>query len=153
MTFKSTLFFGVFFIALALTNLNAQNINWHSLPEAEKLQSEQPEKEILVSFYATWCGWCRKMDITTFEDPKVAEYINEHFIPVKFDAEGKEKVNFQGKSYQFVGKDRAGMNSFAYWTLDGRRSYPALAIIDKDGKMQKLLRGYYSKDQILPLLN
>ena len=31
------------------------------------------------------CKWCHKMKTTTLKDPQIANYINEHFIPVKLE--------------------------------------------------------------------
>ncbi len=44
--------------------INAQKINWLSFEEAIALNKKEP-KSILIAVYATWCGWCKKMDKTT----------------------------------------------------------------------------------------
>ncbi len=51
----------------------------------EKAQKEG--KIVLVDAYTTWCGWCKKMDADTYANPQVAKYINEHFVPIKFNPE------------------------------------------------------------------
>src|SRR6187397_3084056 len=66
-------------------------INWISLQEAEKLSKKQPRK-IVVDVYTDWCGWCKKMDKSTFADAKTAAYVNKHYYAVKLDAETKEEI-------------------------------------------------------------
>lgn len=52
-------------------------------------QAEKSHKLVLADFYTSWCGWCKQLDKTTFADPQFMQYVNEHFIPVKLDAEDK----------------------------------------------------------------
>lgn len=44
-------------------------------------------KIVLVDAYTTWCGWCKKMDADTYDNAEVAKYINQYFVPVKFNPE------------------------------------------------------------------
>lgn len=50
-------------------------------------QAEKGHKLVLADFYTSWCGWCKQLDKTTFADPEFMQYVNEHFIPVKLNAE------------------------------------------------------------------
>ena len=40
------------------------------------------------------------MDKKTFANPEIAKYINEKYYAVKFNAEGNEIVNYNGKEYK-----------------------------------------------------
>ncbi|MGV3585410.1 MAG: thioredoxin family protein, partial [Adhaeribacter sp.] len=66
-------------------------INWLSLEEAAVLNKKEPRK-MVIDVYTDWCGWCRKMDQSTFSDPEVADYVNKNFYAVKLDAEGKKPI-------------------------------------------------------------
>src|SRR6187399_1544026 len=68
-----------------------ETINWITLQEAEKLNKKQPRK-IVIDVYTDWCGWCKKMDKSTFADAKTAAYVNKHYYAVKLDAETKEEI-------------------------------------------------------------
>ncbi len=52
-------------------------------------RAEKSHKLVLADFYTSWCGWCKQLDKTTFADPEFMQYVNDHFIPVKLDAEDK----------------------------------------------------------------
>jgi len=74
-------------------------IKWMGMTEA--LAAAAKEKKFIVAdFYTDWCGWCKKMDNTTYTDPAVIKLMNDHFIPVKLDAEGRRKVIYNKKEYR-----------------------------------------------------
>jgi tetratricopeptide (TPR) repeat protein len=41
----------------------------------------------MVDFWAPWCGWCSRLDKTTYADPEVVR-LAEGFVPVKVNTEG-----------------------------------------------------------------
>jgi len=148
---KKTLILTLLF---AFVGLSAQEINWLSLEQAEVEMKKSPEKSLFIDFYTDWCGWCKKMDMSTFIEPEVVNYINQKYLAVKFDAESKEEVNFRGKSYKYVKPQGSykGVNSFAYFSLRGNLSYPAYAVIKNDGKLDRLLLGFMPKEQLIQKL-
>ncbi|RLZ11685.1 thioredoxin family protein [Faecalibacter macacae] len=120
----------------------AQEIKWLSLDEATKVSNANPEKPILFNIYTSWCGYCKKLDKETFVDPTVAKYVNENYIPVKFNAETKEMVSFLGINFTYISAAKA--NYLAYVMTNGRLSYPATVIMDNKGNAEKLIFGYRS---------
>lgn len=145
----------VFSILMLSISLSAQDINWMSLEQAEAEMKNSPEKPLFIDFYTDWCGWCKKMDASTFKEAEVVQHINENYIPVKFDAEMKNDVKFRGKTYKYVKPQTGGrgVHSFAYFSLRGKLSYPAYAVINQDGRLEKLLLGFMPKSQLLENLN
>ncbi len=110
-------------------------INWLTLAELEEKSKKEPRK-VLVDFYTTWCGWCKRMDRDTFQNPEIADYVNENFYAVKFNAETKENVKFKGQEFKFLPIGRKGTNEWAYKTIlgeGGKRGvgYPTLAFLDE----------------------
>ncbi len=60
-----------------------------------KNKAAQEGKLYLVDFVANWCMPCRWMDETTFSDARVAQYLKQHYIPVKVDID-----DFDGYAYK-----------------------------------------------------
>ncbi len=106
------------------SNKTAGPINWLTWDEAIKA-NEKTGKKIFIDFYTDWCGWCKKMDATTFSDPEVAKYINENFYPVKFNAEQKEDIVFQGTTFKYQKGGRRGVHMLAAELLEGKLGYPS----------------------------
>ena len=119
-----------FFLALFLQPITAQDIKWYTWEEAAELNKTNPKK-VFVDVYTDWCGWCKKMDASTFKEPTIVKYLNENFYPVKFNAEQKEQISFNGNDFKFIAQGRRGVHQLAYALLDGRMGYPAFVMLDE----------------------
>ncbi|PCE64277.1 thioredoxin family protein [Sediminicola luteus] len=130
----------------------AQELEWMSWEEAVTMATtEENPKKIFVDVYTDWCGWCKKMDKDTFQNPKVAEYMNAHFYMVKFDAEGKDPIEFQGKTFKFVPSGRRGYHELAAALTNNRLSYPTVVFLDSNLKMLSPVPGYQKVEPFLKI--
>ncbi len=147
-TSKKTFFF-LCFTMMALVS-TAQEVKWLSWNEAAQLAgSEANPKKIFIDVYTDWCGWCKKMDKDTFQNPEVAAYMAENFYMVKLDGEGKEPIEFKGKTYKFVPSGRKGYHEFAAALMQGRMSYPTTIFLDEEMNMLSPVPGYQKPEPFL----
>lgn len=51
------------------------------------------KEPVLLSISAVWCHWCHVMDQNTYGNPQIAEFINQHFIPIRVDADRRPDIN------------------------------------------------------------
>ena len=140
-------------IALIFTlSVSAQEVNWISWNEAHELsQTEKNPKKIFIDVYTDWCGWCKKMDKDTFQNPEVATYMKANFYMVKLDAEGKEDITYNGKTFKFVPQGRRGYHEFAAALLQGKMSYPTVVFLDEKLGMLSPVPGYQKVEPFMQI--
>ncbi|MEM9022560.1 MAG: DUF255 domain-containing protein [Bacteroidota bacterium] len=135
--------------ALSQETATAEEINWMSWEEAVAANKEKPRK-IFVDVYTNWCGWCKKMDASTFKDPDVVQAMNNHYYAVKFNAETKDTLNFRNNNYvNTAPQGKRGTHTFAMALLDSRMSYPSYAILDENFNRVTIIKGYQKKAPFL----
>lgn len=120
-----------------------QQIKWMTFDEA-LIACQKEKKKIVVDIYTDWCTWCKKMDQSTFQNKHIAKYVNEHYYPVKFNAEQQTKILFKGKSYEYVRSAGRGYHELAVELALGRLSYPTVVFLDEDLEVIQALRGFQS---------
>lgn len=126
-----------------------RKVDWLTLDEALERNEKEPKK-IFIDLYTNWCGWCKRMDATTFEDPKVVAYMNQHYYCVKLNAETKDTLTFRNRKYFFKPEYKA--NEFAVLLLKGQMSYPTAVYMEADLDLITPVAGYQTPEQMLPIL-
>ncbi|MCL2682923.1 MAG: DUF255 domain-containing protein [Bacteroidales bacterium] len=133
-------------------------VHWFSFEDALMLNAERvayglPPKKIFVDVYTDWCGWCKRMDATTFTHPVIADKLNTDWIPVKINAERTDTVIIG--SQVFVNENpggRGATHQLAQALLQGQMGYPSIALIDETGRPIEVIPGYKSAPQLEVLL-
>jgi thiol-disulfide isomerase/thioredoxin len=84
--------FGTLAMTLLLTGgpATSAGIKWERSFEEALKKAKATRKPILVDFWAEWCGWCHRLDKTTYVDPVVVRKADE-FVAVKINTEGSRK--------------------------------------------------------------
>ena len=116
-----------------------EKTKWMTLREAsDSLKKEK--RPILVDLYTDWCGWCKVMDKKTYAHKQVSQYLGQKFYAVKIDAESRQAIEWNGKSYPFNAQYKT--NEFALYLTQGQLSYPTTVIIPVDGTAPQAIPGY-----------
>jgi thioredoxin-related protein len=135
-----------FLLPLGISAQSEDQIEWLSWEEA-MVKMEQEPRKLLVNVYTQWCNWCRRMDKKTLEHPEIARYINAHFYAVKFDAEQKQELTYQGQVYKYSKSGTRGYHELAALLLRGRLSYPTFVFLDEEQEMIQSIVGYKTPSQ------
>ncbi len=97
-----------------------QPVQWHEWSEEAFAKAVAQDKPILLDIGAVWCHWCHVMDRESYEDPALAEVVNENFVAIKVDRDERPDVDSR---YQ------AAVQSMA-----GQGGWPLTAVLTPDGK-------------------
>ena len=99
-------------------------------------------KPVIVDVYTDWCGWCKRMDRDVYARSDVSEYLNQHFVMVRLNAESAERVNYAGRSLTA----RALSGSFEV------TGYPTTIFLKPDGTHLVNVPGYIPAENFLKLV-
>ncbi len=127
----STLVFG---LLLALSSVASFALDdrpaWQAWSSSAFEQAKRQGRLVLLDVKAEWCVACRKMDATSFRDPRVLNTLRQHYIPVRADIDREPEIM---KRY-------------------GTRGVPAVVILDGEGREIVQKRGYLEPDWLYWLL-
>ncbi|MFN0215030.1 MAG: thioredoxin family protein [Saprospiraceae bacterium] len=127
-------------------------VNWITLEQAlEKNKTEK--RKIFLDMYTDRCGWCKHMDSTTFVNAAVAKYLNEHFYPVKFNAEQEKDIVFKDKTYKFKKNGTRGYHELAAFWLNNRLSFPTVVFLDENQQVIQPIPGYQDAAKMEAIIN
>ena len=140
-------FLSLLLLLLSFNTSRKEKIKWLSLGELQTAYAKNP-KPIIIDVYTSWCGWCKVMDKNTYSNDKVADYINEHYYAVKFNAESTESVVLGKKKYDYNPAYNA--NGLAVYLLSGRMGYPTTVLMASLDAQPAPLSGYLKPSELEP---
>ena len=100
-----------------------------SLEKAKK-EAKSSGKKIFIDVYTTWCGPCKEMSKTTFQNDEVGDLFNKKFVNLKIDAENDADGAFVSKNFKV-------------------NAYPTLLFLDSEGNLLKKLVGKQSQEKLI----
>jgi len=121
--------------------VDVNTIEWLSIEEALERNEKEP-RLILIDLYTDWCGWCKRMDQTTFKNEDVAKYLGKKYYAVKMDGEFKKPIKVGDQTFKFVDEGRRGYHELAAALMNGQMSYPTIVILGSDLSKLTIAPGY-----------
>ena len=126
---KPSLF--IFFLVSALSYYVDAQVQFETASYFELLEGQELDRPIFIDVYTTWCGPCKQMDKTTFQDESVGTLLNDNFICLKWDA---DDVKYRADAR------RLGVNA-----------YPTYLFLDPTGKLISSPSGYRDATNFMSL--
>jgi thioredoxin-related protein len=103
----------------------AQEVEWRSDYNAARKEAAEKNRPLVVDIGTENCFWCKKLELTTFRDRGIVGLMNDHFIPLKIDANRDSEL----ASALHI------------------QSYPTLVLAAPDGKILGTFQGYQEATQ------
>ncbi|MGV8947598.1 MAG: redoxin domain-containing protein [Lutibacter sp.] len=120
-------------------DINAKDLEGNAI----KL-SDFKGKVILLDFWAIWCHYCHEQNQEEF--PKLKEkYKNEDFVIISYSVDVDKKdweKSSKADKIDWINISNLEGISDKYVTQYGVQGYPTSFIIDKEGKVVKITKGY-----------
>lgn len=111
--------------------LSCKEVYFHDLTFDEALQKARSyNKMLFIDCYTGWCGPCMYMANVIFKEERMADFLNKHFICVKYDMESNEGMEIQKKYHV--------------------QAYPTFIMLNPDGSLRHQFVGGGETDVFIP---
>jgi uncharacterized protein len=100
-----------------------QPIRWHEWGEEAFATAQRENKPMLLDIGAVWCHWCHVMDRESYDDPEIAEIVNQHFIAMKVDRDERPDIDSRYQAAVQAVSGQGGWPLTAFLTPDGKPFY------------------------------
>jgi uncharacterized protein YyaL (SSP411 family) len=97
-----------------------QPVQWNEWGEEAFAIARRENKPILLDIGAVWCHWCHVMDRESYDDPEIAQIINDRFVPIKVDRDERPDIDSR---YQV-----------AISSISGQGGWPLTGFLTPEGK-------------------
>ena len=104
-----------------LRSASHQPVHWYEWGPEAFSTAKREDKPILLDIGAVWCHWCHVIDRESYENPEVAQIINESYIPVKVDVDVRPDID---RRYQEVVQ-----------ALTGQGGWPLTVFLTPEGEV------------------
>ena len=125
MAFMKRIFICAIAVVCAMASLAQPTPTADAILKQARAKAAKENKNIMVIFHASWCGWCHKMD-TSLNDPSLKDFFQKNYIITHLViSESKDKKNLENPGAEELNKQWGGAN----------QGIPFWVIMDKDGKI------------------
>ena len=118
-------------------SLMAQGVKWETNLEAAKARAKAEHKLIFMDVWTEWCSWCLKLQKDTFPSP-APQAVLARVVPLSVKTQLRDRTptadNYIEAKYQLEG-------------------FPALFVLDAEGKVVAQQPGYLPPDQFAAWLS
>lgn len=105
-------------------------IQWQDWSDEVFQKAAKDHRLLILDLEAVWCHWCHVMEETTYADPKIIDFIQKNYIPIRVDQDARPDLAMR---YQYYG-------------------WPATIVFNSKGEEIRKERGYMSPEEMIAML-
>jgi len=98
-------------------------VDWFAWSEQAFEKAKKENKPIFLSIGYSTCHWCHVMERESFDNPKIAGLLNEHFICIKVDRERRPEVDAIYMTAVMMISGHGGWPMSVFLTPEGKPFY------------------------------
>lgn len=121
----------------ALASEPAAAVQWKAYDAGLNLAKTQ-QKPVFVEFFATWCGYCKKMDKEVFSNKNVQKLLNQYFVAIRVTESSENEVKYQNNT----------VTEKQLTSMSGVTGFPTLMFLDTEGNEITKLPGYIGPEEM-----
>lgn len=127
---KNKFLFLVLFLATICLEINANNttLNINNIIN----NATNSNKQVMVFFHMSHCGYCKRMKNRTLNNPQIKNYMDKNFVLIDINIDDHEKVLFNNISYSK--QDFADQLEVDF--------FPTVIFFDEEAEITYMARGY-----------
>lgn len=116
-------------------------IKWMTYEEVLEASKKEPKK-VFIDVYTDWCGWCKRMDQTTFQNDKIINMLKDDYYAVKLDAESNKTFEQNGNEMTYSQLARSYKAT----------AYPTTVYLNEDLSIIQAVPGYQKPESLEMIL-
>jgi len=107
-------------------------VNWHGWSKQVFARARAQNKPIFLSVGYSTCHWCHVMERESFENEKIAKYLNDNFVAIKVDREQHPQIDNYYMSALINIRKSGGWPMSAFLLPDGKTFHAETYLPPKD---------------------
>lgn len=109
-------------------------VQWFPWKEEAFTLAKKQNRPVLLSIGYSTCHWCHVMEEESFEDLEIANYINEHYVPIKVDREERPEIDAIFMSAVQILTGRGGWPMTLWLTYEKKPFFAGTYFPPRDGE-------------------
>jgi len=89
-------------------------------------------KPVLLKIETDWCVYCKMQEAQILKNDSLQQLLSSNFYFVKMDAESKEDIKFNGRTYSFHAVNKVHYLAETLGTESGKLAYPVMIVLDNN---------------------
>lgn len=133
---KKIFAFAIALLIAASSVASYAEVHFKDIKYSDALKLAAKEKKIImVDYYTSWCGWCKRLDRDTYSSDELGKYADENIVSLKLNAEDNgEGMDLAKKS------GISGFPTIIFYNSDGKEIHRVVGYKPAPAFIQEMMK-------------